>query len=454
MILKCSKPYKRVIQLELNEISKPVIDQLCHDQQLPGFNQLTKKFSYIETYSEENYHELEPWIQWVTAHTGEPLYEHGVFHLSDAQRIQHPQIWETLSRHDIQSAIIGSMNAIKGTALDGIFFPDPWSKVAKASPETFSKLWQLIAHQVQKHAVSQLSIKELIQGMKTLLQLNMPVKLYASIIHQLARQKLDKLAKWRLAGIFDEFLFELFMKVLGKTQFGFYTLFLNSIAHYQHHFWRNFQKDLFNQNIDSIECHDNDNPMLYGYHKYDRILSEILKRYQGDPETLIIVLSGLSQIPYTEKEDKGGMNYYRLKNHQQFLEKIGLNGFKCFPLMSRDWQLKHADKTQLQHAHKVLTALCVEGEPLFNVSYNSANTLFIETAITRGIDKNAKIVLLDKAQQILFHEAFVRTAIKSGHHTGTGHLWLSDNRLTSQQPIFLGEVYHIGLQALGVAAKQ
>src|SRR3989338_5535326 len=135
------KKFKRVVQLELNEISRDVIDQLIARNECPNFKEINTKWSYFETASESEYKHLEPWIQWVTAHTGKTYAEHEIFHLGDATNLKQKQIWEALSEQGIESAIIGSMNTIRGAHTSGgMFFPDPWSKEGKAYPNSLQPL--------------------------------------------------------------------------------------------------------------------------------------------------------------------------------------------------------------------------------------------------------------------------------------------------------------------------
>ncbi|MGZ3476438.1 MAG: hypothetical protein ACXWUG_21330, partial [Polyangiales bacterium] len=143
------------MQLELNEISRPILDRLAAEGAIPGFSALDRDCAALETTSEQRYEELEPWIQWTTAHTGKTFAEHRVFRLGDARHAGHPQTWELLSAHGIESAVLGSMNAHRGTARGGMFFPDPWAKENDTHPEGLRALWTLISRQVQGHAVAQ-----------------------------------------------------------------------------------------------------------------------------------------------------------------------------------------------------------------------------------------------------------------------------------------------------------
>src|SRR5689334_21428401 len=100
-----SRRYRRVVQLELNEISRPILDALGREGATPGCSSLDRECLALETTSEQRYEHLEPWIQWTTAHTGKAFAEHRVFRLGDARYAGQPQTWEILSQQGVESAV-------------------------------------------------------------------------------------------------------------------------------------------------------------------------------------------------------------------------------------------------------------------------------------------------------------------------------------------------------------
>lgn len=446
------KRYSRVIQIELNEISKKVIDHLISKNQLPHFSQIQKNWYYLETTSESQYEYLEPWIQWITAHTGKTFSEHGIFHLGDCVELKHPQIWETLSAFNIESGIVGSMNAVRGQAKKGFFFPDPWSKYGKTYPSTLQSLWDLISKKVQSHATAPITTPDLLKGLAVCRHFHLSSSLYRRIIGQWILQKLDPMTRWKMVGIFDIFLAEIFSHLIRTTRYGYYTLFLNSVAHYQHHYWRQFDNDLFHKDIRIPDCRKNHDPMTYGYKLYDRILKYALT-FSKDPNTLVIIASGLSQEPFLNHENEGGMNYYRLKTHLKFMKCFNFGNCKVLPLMSRDWQIEPKNLKQLDSIERELKGLRVLGEPLFKIHRNTEYSLFIETAITRHIPSSVEIITHEGKSLGKFHRFFIKIAIKSGHHSGKGSLWLSQKPLSNTHSIPLSHLYQLTLNALGVSTN-
>ena len=75
--------YSRVILLEFNELSSTLIQQFMQQGLLPNFARLHRESYTYVTQAEETPPNLEPWIQWVTVHTGLSFRQHGVFILGD-----------------------------------------------------------------------------------------------------------------------------------------------------------------------------------------------------------------------------------------------------------------------------------------------------------------------------------------------------------------------------------
>ena len=454
--IQVTKKYRRIVQIEMNEISSSVIDSLIAKGKLPNFAKLQRDWTFLKTTSETQYDKLEPWIQWVTVHTGKTYDEHRIFHLSDVHQLQHKQIWEMLSEQNIESGIVGSMNVLRRDTKGGIFFSDPWAIQNETYPASLRPLWEIISRRVQGHATSNVTFSDIVQGLKSCLQFRLPAKLYAKMASQIISQKLNPKNKWKLATVFDWFLVHIFKNVLKTTNFGFYTLFLNATAHYQHHYWRSFDGKDFDPSIKYPDINDDDDPMSYGYTEYDKILGEIFTITERDPDTLVVILSALSQIPYTAKEAEGGMNYYRLNDHKAFAQSVGLGAeYEIFPMMSRDWQIKYTDDIDRQKALNILRHLTINGEELFQTKEDTEGFIFVETKYSKGI-KNTDNILDKHGNSVAkFTDIFTNTAIKSGHHTGLGNLWLSDKQLNLPQgsKVPLTFLYDFTQKALGVKKK-
>ncbi len=446
------KKYKRVILIEMNEISKEIIDELISKGELQNFKFLQNHYKYFRTVIEERAIYWEPWIQWVSVHTGKKYADHKIFDLGSSEFLQAKQIFETLSKSGIESAIVGSMNVRRGSMEGGFFFPDPWAKnLGEVYPNEFKPLWEYISNSVHQKGYYFPNPIQLFQIILLFFRLRISPLLCCKIIFQLLSQKLFKLKKWKLASFYDEFFVDIFIYLLKKREYGFYTLFLNSVAHYQHHFWRNYDSNGFSPHVKSPNCHNKDNPIAFGVQKYDLFLRRIFSAAKCSNDTLIVIASALSQEPYYDSECEGGMNYYRLMNHKSFIKRIGFDDLEIFPLMSRDWEIRSKNELILVSAAKFISELIIEKEPLFKVRRISKDIYFIQTSVTKSINCHS-VIFHDSKPVCEFGDYFRNMAVKSGEHIEMGHLWISeitpDCSGNVTQPIPLTDVHDLVLKAL------
>ena len=408
--------FKKIIQLELNELSVDIIRELCAEGELPNFKHLLTQWYPRTTTSEEEYELIEPWIQWVTAHTGKAFADHQVFRLGDLSNLQHQQTWEVLSDQGLSCCVIGSMNSTRGSMNKGFFLPDPWGSEEDVYPADLKPLWNFIRLNVQDHN-QKVTIFRYAKALASIAKQRLPPVFLAKLAYQVTAQKLTLQPTWKLAALFDEFLFALFEKQLRKEH-CFCTLFLNSVAHYQHHYWRNHNQGIFNSEIRSPGIHADDDPVRYGYQVFDELLGRVIKLAHRD--TLVVVASGLSQVPYVLKENEGGLCYYRLMNHATFLQALEINFLEVKPLMSRDWLVYFEDDTSAEHYSLILKSLTVDAASLFNVSRHAAHSVFVETRFSSPAGSHTRVHDPIRKKDAMFGDHFALTAIKSGHHRGEG----------------------------------
>ena len=98
-----------VLLLEFNELSPTLIEQFMGEGHLPNFKRLFLESQAYVTDAQEEQEALEPWIQWVTVHTGLSYDEHGVFVLGDGPKCTKPRLWDILSQHGFTNWICGQV---------------------------------------------------------------------------------------------------------------------------------------------------------------------------------------------------------------------------------------------------------------------------------------------------------------------------------------------------------
>ena len=90
---------QRLILLEFNELCPHLVDRFIGEGALPNFKRLRDASETFITHTNEEV--LEPWIQWVTVHTGVPLSEHGIKDLDEAEKVAHNTFWDGLAEENV-----------------------------------------------------------------------------------------------------------------------------------------------------------------------------------------------------------------------------------------------------------------------------------------------------------------------------------------------------------------
>ncbi len=408
--MKGDNQHKRLILLELNEINFDLLR--CYVEKYPGhflgFEKLLAN-KCIHTSSEDNYEELEPWIQWASVHTGKSYAEHKLFRLGDIVGSEVPQLFERLEMAGISIGGISPMNAENRLKKASYFIPDPWTKTPSDRSWWSKQLAAAIAQTVNDNAQSRITKRSaliILLGLIRFAQLK-HYPLYLKLAIKSIRES------WRRSLVLDLFLHDLHTSLFKEKQPDFSVLFLNAGAHIQHHYFHN------SPFISSKS--DFKNPNWYVSPKIDplfemiKIYNYIIEEYIAKDDCEFIVATGLSQCPYDRIKF-----YYRLKNHNAFLRKIGINFSKIYPRMTRDFLVTFTSNGEALKAEKILSKLKIaeNSAPLFGEIENRGNQLFVTLTYPHEIVES-DIVECGFVKFKMLHEvAFV--AIKNGMHQSKG----------------------------------
>jgi hypothetical protein len=151
---------------------------------------------------------------------------------------------------------------------------------------------------------------------------------------------------------------------------------------------------------------------------YDRILGDYL--LQDDIN--LIMATGLQQLPYPQTT-----YYYRLRDHQKFLEIFGISPIAVFPRMTRDFLVEFSNDADAAIAEKILRSLISSSNnmKLFEEIENRGNSLFVTLTYSNEIFDDTEAV--GQGKRILLKEETVFVAIKNGMHDSQGYVYLSKN---------------------------
>lgn len=398
----------RLLLLELNEVNFEYVLQYCRRGSLPNLERLIRRSGIARTVSESKYEELEPWIQWVTAHTGKTLAEHKVFRLGDIVNHDLTQIWEELENAGLRVGAISPMNAKNRLKQAAFFVPDPWTETRLTAPPRLERLYDAVVQAVNDNAQSRLTPYSAVQLLLGLCKYSRPSN-YSKYLH-LAFTSVS--SPWRRAMVLDLLFADVFIKEIRRTRPDFATLFLNAAAHIQHHYL--FSSPCYSGKMRNPPWYlpPGVDPLGEVYAAYDRILGEVSREFPG---ARIMVATGLHQDPH-----ENVTFYWRLRDHAKFLRRIGVSFDAVEPRMSRDFLVKCRTHEEAAAAeHRLSTANGADGVPLFEVD-NRGSDLFVMLTYPRDIPADFIFAIGEQTYTGLRNDvAFV--ALKNGQHNGIGY---------------------------------
>lgn len=444
-----------LILLEFNELSIPLMDRFIAAGHLPNFARLRAESTAYVTDAGEDPPNLNPWIQWVTLHTGKPYSEHGVFHLGDAASKKVPMIWDAVSAKGHKSWVCGSMNVAVQPGFKGCLLPDPWDASSRAQPEAFEKYMKVVRSYVFEHTSGKrpVTLGTLAQFLGFMATHGLRIKTVAAIVRQLVEERFAN-TSWKRASVLDWLQFDLFRSVYRRERPLLATLFFNSTAHYQHAFWRNMEPELFAIKPGEAEQRSKRNAVLYGYQQMDRVVGEVIA-LAGDHASIAFT-TGLSQQPCLAYESAGGKMFYKPHDVPALLRFAGIDAsdVRIEPVMSEQFHVRFGDEATAMAAKASLDALTVDGRAAMRSRLEGVS-IFTGCALTSELTRNT--VLKGARGEGSFYDLFYFIeALKSGMHHRDGMFWLREPAKAGRvvpEKLPLTAVMPILMQAMGLAGS-
>ncbi len=400
---------RQLILLELNEVNFDIARAYDGVLGLNNFRRLFEQGVH-KTAAEARYEDLEPWIQWVSVHSGLSLAEHGIFRLGDIVSSQVPQFFEQVEGAGFRVGAISPMNAANRLQSPAYFIPDPWTHTPTDGSGWSRSLWQALSQVVNDNASGRLTPASAAVLLAGLLRFARPrhYKLYLELGIGAIKHS------WRRALLLDLFLHDLHMRLFARHRPNFSTLFLNAGAHIQHHY-------LFNSRL--VPPSPNSNPAWYVDAKVDpfgemlRVYDVILGDYLDMPDTSFLLATGLTQQPYDRIKF-----YWRLRNHVSFLQLVGLRFTRVLPRMTRDFVVEFDDVAQAEAGQALLASLKMveDGIALFSDIDNRGTSLFVTLTYPKEIRSGMQVASATNRFELAPHVVFV--AIKNGMHAPHGYV--------------------------------
>ncbi len=417
----------KILLLELNEFN---LDLLTNESQRLGLQNIQKMLHMhaSDTFTDDTYESdfLEPWVQWTSIHTGQPSCEHHIKHLGD---VPPHQLWQKLSEKGVSSGIWLAMNAGRSGATNCRFFlPDPWTASERAFPEELNELLEPVRYISKNYTHRSFqTILPLLWRLVKYLRAHRLVHTLFSLLPDCIRYK----GKPFVFIAFTDYLSTLlFLQYKKQHNPDFSLLFVNTLAHIQHHHW-----------------HKESKPLEHGLRMLDKILGRLFQSLQ--PDELFLVTNALSQ---KNTEDEKAWILYRQIDPKEFLDAVGIIVDNVEAHMTHDAHLFFSEPKACLEAKKILDDARICGQKLFlTEAYpDEPKKLFYRVVFTDPVTADTQFSLQGKSFRFL--DLFVPIIQRTGKHTPFGKLFSTQKYFPPSMKNH--ELFHHIMQLFDSAPKE
>jgi hypothetical protein len=414
-----------MILLEFNELSPSLMDTFINQGYLPNFKGLRDSSQVFTTDAEEVAPNLDPWIQWVTVHSGLSFDQHGIHHLGDGHKLAVKSLWDMIAAQGKTVWVCGSMNIKYDRPLRGAVVPDPWTVGTTPFPDELAAYYLFVQRNVQEYTNDRvpLSKSDYARFLKFMVMHGLSTHTIGSIIRQLASERRTGRGRWKRATILDKLQRDVFLHYFRNLRPAFSTFFLNSTAHFQHAHWRNMDPEPFKIKPTDADQAEYQHAVRYGYEEMDRLVGDIVAT--APASAVVVMATGLSQQPCLIYEDVGGKTFYRPRTFEPLLEFAGIKGCqKIEPVMSEQFHLRFGSESEAAEAAAQLRTLRIDGRDAMHLEQRGTN-VFSGCKVFSQLDHEIVLEGGPNGRSIPFFRLFYQVeSLKSGMHHPDGILWM------------------------------
>lgn len=339
---------RKVLLLEFNEIHWGVIDRLIAQRGeafLPNFSKLRREGAWGVQSAVERAPLLDPWITWVTLHTGVPPQVHGASVLEQSsETITAKRTWQYASEAGRSVGVFGSISAYPPQPVDGFMVPGPFAPGNETHPRRLQAIQEINRSQTQAHAGARQAPRlgrQLSIGLD-LLKLGLRLPTIGRIAGQLVRERREPHQRWQRVCLQPRLNFDIFAAQHKRTRPDFATWHSNHAAHFMHHYWRAWDDSAFPMKASAEEKARYGEAVPLGYRLCDQLIGEALQLL--DDQTVLVIASSMGQQPFISDRYAAGKIVVRIQDIEALLALAGRDGItEVVPTMVPQWNLTIPD---------------------------------------------------------------------------------------------------------------
>lgn len=335
---------RKVLLLELNEINWGVVDRLIAQRGadfLPNLRKLRAEGAWGVQSAIERSPLLDPWVTWVTVHTGVPPEVHGASVLEQSSTtLRAKRTWQYADEAGLRVGVFGSISAYPPPPVRGFAIPGPFAPGNETHPPRLAPVQWINRSQTHAHggaAAAQGALASLANGWR-LLQLGLKPTTVGRIALQLLRERRQPHARWQRVCLQPRLNFDIFSKQYRTVRPHFATLHSNHAAHFMHHYWRAWDDSAFPVKASADEKARYGEAVPEGYRLCDELLGRAMALL--DDDTVLVLASSMGQQPFISDRYAAGKIVVRIKQIDALLELVGRHGItEVVPTMVPQWNL-------------------------------------------------------------------------------------------------------------------
>lgn len=352
---------RKVVLLELNEITWDLIDPLITEGKLPTFARLKREGAVASPMSVDEPPFLDPWITWTSVYSGTPQDQHKVAFLQQPpETIKSKRIWELLSEAGRKVGIYGSVCSWPAKPLDGYHVPDTFSQDYSTYPESLEPIQRLNLTYTRSIRLPNDQDGMMFKAKlgSKLLGLGLRLGTGLKIASQLVSERLNPKIRWKRVCLQPLVNFDFFSKLYRKHRPDFATFHSNHVAHFQHTYWKMMQPDEFRPLETTQEDIDTYGKAIeYGYQSADALIASMLDLI--DDDTVLVIASSMGQQPFRSSL-KTGKRIGQLRSHDQLMEALGYSDKARAVAMMSDQFNVYAEDDVLTEVRAALEAVYID----------------------------------------------------------------------------------------------
>ncbi len=420
---------RKVLLVELNEVTWDLIDPLIEQGKLPTFARLKREGAYGMPMSVDRPPHLDPWITWTTVYTGRAQEDHNVFFLEQPpETIRAERIWELCHRSGLRVGVFGSLCSWPPRKVNGFYVPDTFAQDTSTYPASLEPIQELNLTYTRSIRLPMdhdgLWFKARL-GAK-LMPLGLSAVTVTRVARQMAVERTNPKLRWRRVALQPMVNCDFFGRLYRRHQPHFATFHTNHVAHYMHTYWKAMAPEAFPQTTAPEEALIYGGAIEHGYVSADELLGRMLRLVDGD--TVLAVASSMGQKPYVSQL-RNGKPISQLRSLDRLVEIVGMNGrVRALSTMSDQFNLYPDTAAASAELTKILEAAYIDepGRAMFDI-HRVEDSLTVNLKFYEEAAENSRCVFPHRETDntFLYSDLVYGTGqVKSGCHDPKGMMIL------------------------------